>query len=167
MENKSKLTIAHLSVYLPFELKMIFQSRGGRVITLTGVTNQSNGGATITDGYGGIWLDSCGFKPILRALDLNKEITHKGETFIPKRKLTDLGIADVYEFEFNGMDFIYQHETDFVSDGYGNEFHTLWIPVENQYKIYQKCFEWMFDMGGLIAQGLAIDVDSLEDNPYK
>ena len=161
MEQKTELTISHLVSYFTYGL-MAHDDYNNEVVLITGINKEY---IYIKDRS--FSRDYTEIKPILRTLDLNKEITHKGETFIPKRKLTDLGIADVYEFEFNGMDFIYEHETDFVSDGYGNEFHTIWIPMENQYKIYQKCFEWMFDMGGLIAQGLAIDVDLLEDNPYK
>lgn len=89
------------------------------------------------------------FKPILRPLsDLTKEITHKGETFVPTKKL---------DSEF-GDDFL--------------ESLLDWLPVVTNiemapYVIVEKLCEWHFDVFGLIPAGHAVSVDSLTDNPYE
>ena len=62
-----KLELKHLAPYLPYGLQMIFEGKGGRVITLMGIADSTLGG-TITNGRGAMWIDTCGFKPILRKL---------------------------------------------------------------------------------------------------
>ena len=150
-----ELEIKHLTPYLPYGLKMIFESKGGRVITLTGITHQGPYGVTITDGHGSMWLKHCGFKPILHPLsDLTKEITHNGETFSPIEALNqEFFDGDEYEIKFypNGCYF-------YVSR---NGVHCV-VP---QGKMINKLAEWHFDFQGLIEAGLAIDVNMLDVCP--
>ena len=65
-----KLTLEHISTYLPYGLKMIFESTGGRIITLMGINNQGKYGVTITGGEGAMFLNICGFKPLLHPLSI-------------------------------------------------------------------------------------------------
>jgi len=65
-----KLNLEILSAYLPYGLKMIFESTGGRIITLMGINNQGKYGVTITGGEGAMFLNICGFKPLLYPLSI-------------------------------------------------------------------------------------------------
>lgn len=64
------LKLEHLSAYLPYELKMIFEGTGRRIITLMGINNQGKYGVTITGGDGAMFLNTCRFKPLLRPLSI-------------------------------------------------------------------------------------------------
>lgn len=77
--------------------------------------------------------------PILHPLsDLTKPITHKGETFMPQDRLID---ADIL---INGGDYKLVRMGDI-----------------------EKLIEWHFDLFGGIDSGDAIDVNLLQENPYK
>ena len=169
-----KLTIEHLAPYLPHELKMIFNRKGGRVITLTAIGKQAGFGDTISGGYGSMWLESCGFNPILRPFsDVTKEITHKGETFVPMHRLKNGG-TDRNEFryiEWKGYGAIDNEEHETTFDPKTMSFYQFYMGESRictkQYEKFQKLFEWHFDVFGLIPAGLAVSVDSITDNPYE
>lgn len=143
-----KLELKHLAPYLPYGLKMIFEGKGGRTITLTGITNQGKYGVTITDGNFPMWLNGSGFKPILRPLsDLTKDIEHNGVSFVPSNVL-----YDQYSLKFNNdgsffLDYYEIGETDSPFTGYA---------------IIDQLMEWHFDIYSLIPAGLAIDINTLE-----
>jgi hypothetical protein len=83
------------------------------------------------------------FKPICRPLsDLTKPIEHNGEVFVPINKLPIIGNECINLI---------------------NDIETGWI----RFKEVQKLIEWHFDLAGLIEKGEAIDVNTLEPNPYK
>jgi len=82
-------------------------------------------------------------KPILRNLsDLTKEIEHGGEKFVPINKLPIIG-----------------NECMSIID----DIYSGWI----RWSEIQKLIEWKFDIANLIEKGEAIDVNTLEINPYK
>ena len=88
-------------------------------------------------------------KPILRPMsDLTKEITHKGEKFVPLDVLNNRG----HFIEFDAAGLLYTVGGCMDSD---------WLMV------FDKFHEWMFDYRGLISAGLAIDVNTLPENPYE
>ena len=88
-------------------------------------------------------------KPILRPMsDLTKEITHRGEKFVPLDVLNNRG--HFIEFDVAGL--LYTVGGCMDSD---------WLMV------FDKLNEWMFDYRGLISAGLAIDVNTLPENPYE
>ena len=93
------------------------------------------------------------YKPILRPIsDLTKEIEHKGDVFVPIERLYHLDIMICYIslFENINLDVVYDHT------------------FSNQYeKLLLKLVGWHFDIAGLIEKGEAIDVNTLEENPYK
>lgn len=88
-------------------------------------------------------------KPILRPMsDLTEEITHRGEKFVPFDVLNNRG--RFIEFDATGL--LYTTAGCIDSD---------WPMV------FDKFHEWMFDYRGLISAGLAIDVNTLPENPYE
>lgn len=88
-------------------------------------------------------------KPILRPMsDLTEEITHRGEKFVPLDVFNDRG----HFIEFDAAGLLYTVGGCMDSD---------WLMV------FDKFHEWMFDYRGLISVGLAIDVNTLPENPYE
>ena len=88
-------------------------------------------------------------KPILRPMsDLTEEITHRGEKFVPLDVFNDRG----HFIEFDAAGLLYTVGGCMDSD---------WLMV------FDKFHEWMFDYRGLISAGLAIDVNTLPENPYE
>lgn len=80
-------------------------------------------------------------KPIFHPLsDLTKEIEHKGERFVPIERIKELNLGTMPKNNTIG-----------------------WM----YYQQVQKLIEWHFDIADLISKGEAIDVNTLEINPYK
>ena len=116
-------------------------------------------------GVGFIELDEV--LPILRPLyDLTKEIDVNGEKFIPIVKLADL--------------YIKPRKHKLIGTIASNDYGDLWfektskrfLSCENQsdartesplhiFEMYQKLFEWHFDLFDLIQNKLAIDINKL------
>lgn len=77
--------------------------------------------------------------------DITKPITHNGETFVPNEKLDE-----------------YFGECIWFEKG------EIILPILlNPFRIVMQLIEWHFDIAGLIEKGEAIDVNTLETNPYK
>ena len=89
-------------------------------------------------------VDLC--TPIINPLsNLTKEIEHNGEKFVP----IDLLRQDGY---YIGEDWIIENFKDVENSSFG---------------FIQKLIKWHFDIANLIEKGEAIDVNSLNENPYK
>lgn len=89
-------------------------------------------------------------KPVLRPLsDLTKEIDHGGEKFVP---------IDWLEDEYYTL-------AIYIS---AKQLHIepRWIN-QCEYLLIKHLLEWHFDVDNLIEKGLAIDLNTLEVNPYK
>jgi hypothetical protein len=117
--------------------------------------------------------------PIFRpSSDLYKTITHNGKEIIPIVELAKMAfplhspkwylgthkVAGVPCAISEGDKF------DFIFDEYG--FSAYWTnPIiaypENPHKLYDFLHELKIDYRGLIDSGLAIDCNTLENNPYK
>ena len=96
-------------------------------------------------------------KPILYPLsDLTKEIEHKGEKFVPIFELAELwfkcGLNSNYEYAVDQEELEKAIMLDYKI-----------VP----FLIIQKLIEWHFDIANLIEKGEAINVNSIEINPYK
>lgn len=103
-----------------------------------------NGEIYFGGGWNNIENNSEYFKPICRNLsDLTKEIEHKGERFVPINRIKE----SQYHLFLRG---------DITSPLEGLQFSEL-----------RKLIEWHFDIADLISKGEAIDVNTLEINPYK
>ena len=88
--------------------------------------------------------------------DLTKEIEHKGEKFNPSYKL---GVDRGFEF-YKPSNF--DLEINFETPNYSTQ-----IDLFTGFLIVQKLIEWHFDIADLISKGEAINVNTLEENPYK
>lgn len=138
----NKLELKHICGYLPYGLKANHTDWQG-IVTVDLDGRESNSFA-ISD------LLSYGYKPILRPLsDLTKDITHKSETFV----LTSIILEDE-RVPYSLAAWIVS-----IND-HKNELPSL------PYWVVEIIQEWMFDIHGLIEQGLAINVNELEENPY-
>ncbi len=117
------------------------------------------------------------FTPILRPLsDLTKPIEHKGEKFVPIVELAKflyerISIAEdfkliedrVYFGSISSSQFWYSKEMKCFCSMFNNSD----IPVHNQLQLFQQLLKWHFDLFGGIESGEAIDVNTLDINPYK
>lgn len=89
------------------------------------------------------------FTPILRPLsDLTKPIEHKGEKFVPIIKLLENGFFDTRKMS----------KEEIMS------FVGAYLITLNDLPLY---LQWHFDLFGGIESGEAIDVNTLDINPYK
>ena len=92
-------------------------------------------------------------KPILHPLtDLTKEIEYNGKVFVPITRLKLL-----YEFESDNVCAIRMY----INAGWTSSI------VELPLDIVLQLISWHFDIAGLIDKGEAIDVNTLDENPYK
>jgi len=98
------------------------------------------------------------YQAVLRPMsDLTKEITHKGEKFVP---MVELGECANVEVEVADFEFKRDKVVDVL-------FHNILSGERSSIIIFDKFHEWMFDYRGLISAGLAIDVNTLPENPYE
>lgn len=121
-------------------------------------------------------------KPILRPMsDLTKEITHRGETFVPMVKLASIlrpgfqwklnekgtGCVDAesprHTFWFDGNSFF----TRVFIPPFSKQLERVVIEPCDQIIAFDKLAEWLFDYRDLIPAGLAVDVNTLDKNPYE
>ena len=92
-------------------------------------------------------------KPILHPLtDLTKEIEHNGEKFVPLHRL----------LENNYFDLTQMSEEDVLA--YEGAFMMPELITLYDLLLYLK---WHFDLFNGIENGEAIDVNTLDENPYK
>lgn len=180
-----ELTLEHLSGYLPYGLKaemLDYKSDyvGRQYDVIIGVHQWSKNGdwCLLTDG--GSKPSFNHIKPILRPLtDLTKEIEVNGEKFVPiieLAKISEKRFSKLIECEENesgyfvgfiGTDeqrfsFVYFHKTksfllhSSITTSIGNSVYPA-----NQLEMFNKLYEWHFDIHNLIEQGLAIDYNTL------
>lgn len=138
-----QIEFKHLSPYLQYELNIIVDgfSKPEKLIGL--YRNVSDLPKIHAATYFNSFISLKDIKPILRPLsDLVKEIEHNGEKFVPIEWL-DKNIAPSKK----------QSNTVTFTNGYIEMCY---------YSEYQKLFEWHFDVFGLIADGLAVDYNSVE-----
>jgi len=146
-----KLELKHLAPYLPYGLN-IGQFDNGFMFELEMVIDYKKlkRGNYVNIDY----VDGVKYKPILRPLsDLTKEIEHNGEKFIPCKQLAKgEHFPNTYSFKI-------EIDTLNVVGYYTPE---SWLPLVSHYELWEKLFEWHFDVFGLIEKGLAIDINTLK-----
>ena len=138
-----------LAFSLPYELHGIILNR---VALINGIEYEKELPITWK---GERFTGKCGFniKPILHPLtDLTKEIEYNGEVFVPITRLKLL-----YEFESDNVCAIRMY----INAGWTSSI------VELPLDIVLQLISWHFDIAGLIDKGEAIDVNTLDENPYK
>lgn len=162
---KQELEPKHIAGYLPHKLKGIY----------SGLTNVEVYQLTIHPENGNLyikykWLKKDGtyyhsnglvnngeFKLILHPLsDLTKEIEHNGKKFVPMEVL--FGCEEKEEEAFN----IYGKIPE-----YWKSLLKVDIPGDWEYGVVNSLFEWKIDLFNLIDLGLARNVNTLKENPYK
>jgi len=142
----SKLELKHLAGYLPYGLKGINEMHGFKTDIKC---IQTDGDIVHSFGKSPIRF----IKPILRPLSyLNKEIEVNEEKFVPIDRL--FGSA----YRIQG----FKHYLNIFNGGF-----ELTMTKENRtiyadFNMYQKLFEWHFDIYGLIEKGLAIDINTIK-----
>ena len=141
---KNELTIQHLAPYLPYGLKVIFDSNTLGV--LSGIRPNLLTELIVLEALDNntpIYKNWCilDTKPILRPLsDLTKEIEHNGERFVPGEELRWSNItADIFSKSIN------------ITHEHSNLFHCDYV----------KLTSWHFDVFGLIEKCLAIDINTI------
>jgi hypothetical protein len=123
------------------------------------------------------WAASQQYKPILRPLsDLYKPTTHNGKEIIPIVECTKIAFPNISGFEYNTSEQIcylegthfgilqFRYENGFLASLIDSE--SQYWKVENQYQLFDFLHELKIDYRGLIDAGLAIDCNTLENNPY-
>lgn len=187
---KRELTLTDIAGYLPYGLKLLDRKHG-----MTTVWEWQSAACCDWNGEEKVEMIS-GEKyseelvmasPILRPMsDLTKEITHRGETFVPMVEIGKLlGYDNLKKYEIDGV-VEYGFETRYADDAQGYIFgwhqasqsFGVWYDeidedspsverlVMNIYA-FDKLAEWMFDCRGLIPAGLAVSVHDLKQNPYE
>lgn len=123
------------------------------------------------------------FTPILHPLsDLTKEIEHKGERFVPIVELAKIAEGlDIKVLDYKqkssafGVKYISEEgiECVFAFDQEGQAFSVhsindrLFDICIYQLQLFLQLLKWHFDIADLISKGEAIDVNTLDINPYK
>ena len=143
-----KLEIKHLSPYLPYQLNCIVD---GKIEKLVGIKLHE---LYYHRSYGNTFgqIELC--KPILRPLDLTKEIEVNGDKFVPQNEFFILYGSDVPKIGKNLWKEIFIDNIKYSS-------------IDSiSYGVVEKLFEWHFDVFGLIPAGLAIDINTLNLNKW-
>jgi hypothetical protein len=115
------------------------------------------------------------YKPILRPLsDLYRPIMHNGKEIVPIVECAKMVYPNLkfvlYETENKEIyaqcgfqsRFFYNNGIFCEINGYGHSCN-----IQNQYQLFDYLHELKIDYRGLIDAGLAIDCNTLENNPYK
>ncbi|HJS00515.1 MAG TPA: hypothetical protein VJ780_06240 [Flavobacterium sp.] len=158
-----KLELKRLAGYLPYGLtgeqnEYLDNKKtdlgGFETVQITGIDFQNNkilirnGCVTQRDSI----------KPILRPLsDLTKEIEVNGKKFVPTERLREISGAFKPTPDLKNT-----FSIEFTQDGKNIlSFNALCMHV-NQLKLFEKLYEWHFDIHGLIEKWLAIDINTLK-----
>ncbi len=141
-----KLELKHIAPYLPYGLK--FYNTDMEVDFKLTIQEESEPNTIDLENV--ISMQDV-YKPILRPLsDLTKEIEHNGEKFVPIEYFSEHYTDHLVRFE--KPDYI------ILEDDYSISQNVLGAPLA----IIEKLYEWHFDIYGLIENGLAIDINTLE-----
>lgn len=142
-----------LSFSLPYGLKFKDTFRNS-INLLTGIKSNDND----SNYEGGVYSNGCYMSwinctPILHPMsDLTKLIEHNGEKFVPLHRLL--------EHSYFNLGAMTNKDIMEFADIYSN----VDLITVNDLPLY---LEWKFDIAGLIDKNEAIDVNTLEINPYK
>lgn len=180
---ENKITIEHLSAYLPYGLE-VKKRVGGEVLQMMSLSTVTHKGQICIETYSGTYGDMW-FKPILRPLsDLTKEIEHNGERFVPFEEIAKIECPNIsgavekihsitafnrgLSFKSTQMGVMYRYEGVTVEITHFKDaiFHKRvvngndsWVfsYFHNYPTIIQKLLSWHFDIFGLIESGLAVE----------
>ena len=159
------LELKHLAGYLPYGLK-VSHTNWNEILTMDYCGDNSESLSILdVEEYA---------KPILHPLlDLSNEIEINGNNFVPIVELAKIGTSEKKCYITNSnfgscyVDAINDKKGFFF---YQNSGYFFWQVgknaepriVENQLELFNKLFEWHFDIYGLIENGLAININTLK-----
>lgn len=164
METKlTKLEIKHLAPYLPYGLVFLRDEHNWKNGDYTETWRQESllGCNTLRDWVNGSYYENP--MPILRPLtDLTNEIDDNGEKFVPIVELFNTGMRVIKVYD----------ERKHYCVAYGEDNNPVVFKVSKEilsepYYHVQKLFEWKFDVFNLTEKGLAVDINTLPDKPYR
>ena len=158
-------TLEHLSAYLPYGLKLRMNIFGDNetIVELAGINDYQvellGIRKTVTE-----WFDYENINPILYPLSsLTETIWYDGKEINPIEFIRDWyneNHKDVNEIEYYILD------NEFGLFGVYRDLEELEI-IAMPYQAYRLLFKMKIDVFSLIEKGLAVDVNTLETNPYK
>tara|TARA_R110000772_G_C13310212_1_gene439948 strand:- start:1572 stop:2030 length:459 start_codon:yes stop_codon:yes gene_type:complete len=150
----NKLELKHLAPYLPYGLTIYDKYKKSDKFDIYEMTLNNLNGVIKNDLR----------KPILRPLsDLKKMIKHNGNTFCPFNVIDeDCNYDHICDTDYNTDwsdkgDSIYDYLELFIKDD--SKYRINFLP----YGLITKLFEWHFDVFGLIPKGIAIDINTLDN----
>jgi hypothetical protein len=160
-----ELNIKHLGRRTAYKPKLMYNN--SKIGTLSNIytvgEGYDNNDVKISIDYADgehIWM----FKPILRPLsDLTKPITHKGETFVPIYKLWELAGFEIGRGQYVEV-FPNYVQTSNLGTAHVYKISLVEITSSN-YNVIEKLLEWHFVIDE--PEGTFIDVNTLNENPYK
>ena len=140
-----------LAMSLPFGLKMQSNMNKKDIVNVYGIELNEGLFHADTDEYS--WYCINMFKPILHPLsDLTKTIEHNGEKFVPLHKLLEMSNFKLSRMSINQI----------------NDYECVYNNIDIiSFKDAMYLVSIHFDIFDLISKGEAIDVNTLEINPYK
>lgn len=167
---KEKLTLEHIAPYLPYGLKV--QRKTGYNYKVKGAI----GNSLYYEYDAGFGIENC--KPILRPMDLTKPIKNGIIPAIEIAKFMDNG------HNHTDSNFRLYSGVIIVGTGKCDDVHDVRISLSNNtiysikmdgneamFETSRRIRKWLydnkFDIDGLIDAELAIDVNTLEINPYE
>lgn len=154
-----KLTLEHIAGHLPYGLKYILPDTNKPIIDYV----------TFSEAWALLPQHGSKRKMILRRLDLTKPILVEGKEVIPIVELAKIAFpGESHEWKLRnnrGLAINYYHLIFGYKQG---GFYTLKsMEIPNQKLLFQWLYKNHYDLDGLIDLNLAIDVDTLEVNPYE
>jgi len=170
-----KLELKDIAVYLPYGLKIMdFESEV--IYPFLGYEIDTTLTKIILYDEETDWWNLSNFKPILRPIsDLYRIITHNGKEIVP--------IVELANMVINGCEFVVENCKGNNYARFGNNYFTfgrgsflyfqiienenIKFDIKNQYKLFDYLHELKIDYRGLIDEGLAIDANTLDNNPYE
>lgn len=161
-----KLEIKHLAPYLPNQPFIYFGVLAGYEMIYPVLGYQPHKILTYEDGNRGnrIWMDLEQFqyhRLVLHPLSsLTKPITHKGETFVPTEWF------EIGDDQGEAVDYG-KYNIKVISSLEAIAKHNIHHDIQYlPYGVVQKLHEWHIDTENLIGGNLAIDANTLTENPY-
>jgi hypothetical protein len=175
------LTLEHLSAYLPYHSMVQWTRPDDKAVLFSPLTVADyyfyihrNKGKIILYPLSSltetIWFEGKEICPIVELLSIsnNKKINitqilcetkkYDDKEFCTIEYVENGGEPSIKSFSYDAelSRFIHRNETE------GRPYATAY-----QLQLFKKLFEWKIDIFGLIEKGLAVDVNTLETNPYK
>lgn len=165
-----KLELKDICSYLPYELKCKYRDED-TIWTINPLAIETDYENCVLQLFHLVETDGeC--KPYLYSMDwLTKEITHKGETFVPIVELAKILLSEMIINRYNGSSVFLIHPISrtqylFSYDKEHNRFLYDNNSFPNYHIVFDKLSEWHFDFRGLIDADLALPVTE-EFNHYK